>query len=276
MKNLIRLNDYTKQDILAVFQIADDLQAGKYKDFLKGKTIVLFFPDTSIRTRVTFERGIYLLGGQSILFPPGSLDKKEKPEDVIRYLNHWVDGIVVRHKSIGLLDELSKYSEMTIINAMTDSNHPCEVLSDLYALSKIRDNLEQDQVLFLGANGNIGLAWKEASQVYGFPLRQCCPEGYEMEGAEVIRDLEAAVRGCDIVCTDSIPDKASLDFKGYTITSELMSLANEGAILNPCPPFYRQEEVSEEVIRSDYFVGYSFKKHLLEIQQAILIYNMTH
>lgn len=98
MRNLIRLTDYTVNDIYEIFKIADEIQCGKYS--LNGKTIVMFFPNSSIRTRVTFEKGIYLLGGQSILFPTEILNKKEDIKDVIGYLNNWADLMIVRHKDI--------------------------------------------------------------------------------------------------------------------------------------------------------------------------------
>ena len=123
-----------------------------------------------------------------------------------------------------------------------------------------------------GKSGNIGLSWKGAANVLGFELSQCCPKGYEMEGVQVFRDIKEAVKGKDIICTDSLPTDILGDFEHYQITKEIMDMANENAILNPCPPFYRGEEVSEDVIYSDYFVGYQFKKNLLEVQQAIVIY----
>ena len=160
MKNLIRLTDYTVKDIYEIFNIADEIKQGKYADILKGKSVVLFFPNSSIRTRVTFEKGIYLLGGQPILFPTETLDKKEDLKDVCGYLNNWADMVIVRHKDIKLLEKISQYSTVPVINAMTDSNHPCEMLADMYALSKIRENFVKDKFLFCGKCGNIGLAWK--------------------------------------------------------------------------------------------------------------------
>jgi len=276
MRNLIRLRDYTKNDVQEIFHIADELQAGKYKDFLKGKKIVMFFPESSIRTRVTFEKGIYLLGGQTILFSPATLDKKEKLEDVIGYLNNWADGLIVRHKNISVLDEMSIHADFPIINAMTDINHPCEMLSDLYALSKIRTDFTKDRFLFAGASGNIGLAWKEASELMGFSLTQSCPLAYKMQAVDYIDNLKEAIVGKDIVCTDSFSSDKVKDFSEYQITLKLMKSANSNAILNPCPPFYRGEEVSADAIDSEYFVGYSFKKHLLEIQQAIIIFSLIN
>lgn len=117
-----------------------------------GKSVILFFPASSIRTRVTFEKGIYLLGGQPILFPGDTLDKKEDLRDVCGYLNNW---------------------------------------GDMYSLSKIRDNFINDKYLFCGKSGNIGLAWKEASEVMEFDLSQCCGTGYEMDEKCRIKSLSA-------------------------------------------------------------------------------------
>ena len=272
MKHLIRLTDFTKDEVNEIFSIADKIQKGKYKNFLNGKSVVMFFPTNSIRTRVSFEKGIHLLGGQTILFSPESLEKKENLQDVADYLNNWANAIIVRSKNIQVLETLAQYSKVPVINAMTDINHPCEVLSDMYSLSKIRKNYLQDKYLFCGTKGNIGLAWKEASRVMGFELSQCCPKGYELPDVFNYENIQEAVKEKDIVLTDSIPNDFLPEYKGYQITKSIMETANEGALLNPCPPFYRGEEVSKDVIDSKYFVGYSFKKYLLEVQQAIIVY----
>lgn len=274
MKNLIRLTDLSVDDIHKIFNIADNINDNKYSEILKGKTAVMFFPDSSIRTRVTFEKGIYLSGGQSILFPPETLDKREAISDVIGYLNNWADIIIVRHKNIELIEEMAQYAHVPIINALSGINHPCEMLSDMYALSKMRNNVRNDKFLFCGINGNIGNAWKEASQVFGFELEQCCARGYEIDGIVSHYDINTAVIGKDIICTDSLTSGAVEDFKDLRITRSVMQKANPGAILDPCPPFYRGEEVSEDVISSEFFVGYEFKKCLLQVQQAIIIYCM--
>lgn len=275
MKHLLRLTDLQPSGIHEIFRIADDIYAGKYRDALSGKSVVLFFPGTSIRTRVTFEKGIYLLGGQPILFPGETLDKKEEIRDVCGYLNNWADMLIVRHRDMELLEKVAKYSAVPVINAMTDINHPCEILSDLYALSKIREDFTADRYLFCGKAGNIGLAWREAAGVLGLDLSQCCAAGYEMEGVPVFHNIMEAVRGKDIICTDSLPAGAVRDFQECQVTKEAMASANSGAILNPCPPFFRGEEVSEEVMDSSCFVGYGFKKHLLTVQQAIMLYCLS-
>lgn len=108
------------------------------------------------------------------------MDKRESLEDVCGYLNNWADLVIIRHKDIQLIEKFARYSKTPVINAMTDQNHPCEVLADMYSLSKIRDNFISDKYLFCGKSGNIGLTWKEASEVMGFELSQCCGAGYEM------------------------------------------------------------------------------------------------
>lgn len=272
MKDLIRLTDLQSNEVYEIFNIADEISIGKYNGFLNEKSVILFFPASSIRTRVTFEKGIYLLGGHAILFPDDTLNKKEDLRDVCGYLNNWADMIIVRHKDIQLLEKLAKYSKVPVINAMTDINHPCEILADMYSLSKIRDNFINDKYLFCGKSGNIGLAWKEASEVMGFDLSQCCGVGYEMDDVHIYHDIKAAIKQKDIICTDSLPSEVLNDFREYQITKEVMGMANKNAVLNPCPPFYRGEEVSDDVIDSEYFVGYEFKKNLLVIQQAVMIY----
>lgn len=275
-KDLLRLTDLQREEVYEIFHIADEVQNGKYRGFLREKSVVVFFPASSIRTRVTFEKGIYLLGGQSILFSNDALDKKEDLRDVCGYLNNWADMIIVRHRDMKLLERLARFSEVPVINAMTDINHPCEILSDMYALSKIRKDFTQDHYLFCGKSGNIGLAWKEASKVMGFDLSQCCSTGYEMDDVIVYHDIETAVKGKDIICTDSLPASALSDFTECQVTKEIMEMANRNAVLNPCPPFYRGEEVSDEVIESEYFAGYGFKKNLLAVQQAVMIWCMLH
>jgi len=272
MKSLIRLTDLKPSEIYDIFRISDEIQCGKYIDILKGKSVILFFPNSSIRTRVTFEKGIHLLEGQPILFQNEALDKKEDLRDVCGYLNNWADVVVVRHRNIHILEQLAEYSRVPVINAMTDVNHPCEILTDMYALSKIRKDFINDKYLFCGASGNIGLAWKEASDAMGFKLSQCCGKGYEINGLMTYNSATEAIVGKDIICTDSLPSNVLADFRNCQITKEIMDMANIGAILNPCPPFYRGEEVSDDAIESNYFVGYEFKKYLLRVQQAVIVY----
>ena len=272
MRSFLRLTDYKKEELREIFNIADNIN--RYEGFLTGKTVVMFFPANSIRTRVSFEKGIHLLGGQTILFDPSTLDKKEDIRDVCGYLQNWADAVIVRHKDIDLLGKMAEYLDVSVINAMTDDNHPCEMMSDLYSLSQIRKDYLSDTYLFVGADGNIGRAWKEAAKAFGFSLTQSCPDEFRIPETDCIENLRDAIVGKDIVCTDSFPSEMLNGDNKYQVTKEIMDLANAGAVLNPCPPFYRGEEVSYDVIDSEYFVGYEFKKNLLRVQQAIIVFCM--
>jgi len=274
--DMLRLTDMTAEQIHVIFGIADDIAKGAHRSFLKGRTVVMFFPASSIRTRISFEKGIYLMGGQCILFPTEALDKKEDIRDVCGYLDNWADCVIVRHRDIGLLEKMAEHLHAPLISAMTDISHPCEILTDMYSLSKIRKDFRRDRYLFVGKCGNIGLTWKEAAQVMGFELEQCCGKGCELPDTRVHYDITEAIVGKDIVCTDSLSSDVLDDFGNCRVTLEAMKKANRGAVLDPCPPFYRGEEVSADVIDSGYFVGYGFKKALLEVQQAVIYYCMEH
>lgn len=276
MRNLVEWKDLSREEIFQIFELADKARQGEYSHFLSGKTALLFFPASSIRTRVSYEKGINLLGGHTILFDCEALEKKEEIEDVIGYLNNWADVIVVRYDDIELIKNIVKFVKVPVINAMTKVNHPCEIISDLYALSKIKKNYLEAEYLYVGPNGNIGRTWREASDLLGFSFTQCCSRGYEMESTNIVYDLADAIERKDIVITDSLSREQLQDFNAYQITCELMDKANDNALLNPCPPFFRGEEVAEDVIESKYFVGYEFKKSLVEVQQAIIIFMMTN
>lgn len=158
--NLLRISDLTPRDIDKIYSLADELKKGRHLDILKGKIFVIFFPETSLRTRVTFEKGINDLGGQAILLPPSTLDKREKFEDVIGYMENWIDGLIIRHNDYNKLEEISKYSSIPIINAMTSENHPCEILSDVYSISRLRDNYKDLTYTFVGKKANIYNSWE--------------------------------------------------------------------------------------------------------------------
>ena len=272
MKHFLTLKNITLTTINEIFSIADTIETNR--NFLNNKSVILFFPSSSIRTRVTFEKGIATLGGHPILFPSDTLDKKEEIKDVVGYLNNWADCLIVRHNRFDYIEDIAKYSTVAVINAMTSENHPCEILSDLYAVSKIREDYLSLRYTFVGKCGNIGNTWFEAAQALGFQFRQCCPKSYEIPGAEVVYNLDSAMQGSDVILTDSLPADILDDFKPYQITMDAMSKANNNAILNPCPPFYRGEEVSADVIDSPYFVGYGFKAALITVQQALIVYLM--
>lgn len=271
MRDFLRLKDFDADELREIFRIADGLREGRYENALKGKTAALFFPGGGVRTRIAFEKGVFDLGGQTVLFSSDVLDKREETKDVFGYLDNWADMTIVRHKEMAKVEEIARWSDKPVVNAMTDECHPCEILSDLYALSRMRGEFAECSFLFCGADGNIGRTWKEASEVFDFRLEQCCPPSFAVEGLRAHSRIEDAIVGKDIICTDSLPESAREAFADCRVSLRAMRMANPGALLNPCPPFYRGEEVTGDAVDSPYFVGYAFKKCLLEVQQAVLI-----
>ncbi len=266
-RSLIRLTDWSADDVAHVFALAGAYRAGT------GPTTdgcaVLFFPATSLRTRVTFERGAHLMGLQPVLFPPETLDKPEAPGDVVGYLANWADVVVVRHRDVAVLDRLADAGTLPVVNAMTDANHPCEVLADVYALAQARD-VRSLRFVFVGADGNIARAWAEAATVLGLDLVQCCPAALATPGTPWTDDLDAAIRDADVVLTDGAGPNA-VALAPYQVTADLMSRARPGAVLAPCPPFTRGAEVSADAVApGGPFAGYGFKRALLPVQQGVL------
>lgn len=274
----MRIGNLTKCQITEIFELTDKLKSTTENEHLKGQTFILLFPETSIRTRITFERAVSNLGARAILFPPETLDKREKLEDVIKYISNWANGIIVRHKKYAKIAELAKHSKIPVINAMTAKNHPCEIISDLYCISKIRPNYRDLVYTFVGGQGNILESWAEAAKIMNLQFNHVSKAGNSLRkddfNYKFRTDLDEVLRKSDIVLTDSLPKELVTEeyIRNYQITLDRMKLTKDNSILNPCPPFFRNEEVSEGVINSEYFVGHDFKKDLLYVQQALILY----
>lgn len=266
MRSLVRLTDLTPDDVGAIFDRARALGEAPSGE-LAGRAVALFFPPTSLRTRVTFERAVHLGGGQPIVFPPETLDKSKDLHDVGLYLRNWVSAVVVRHPQIEVLDRLAE--SIPVINAMTDVNHPCEVLADLYGISRRRPDWRGLRYVFVGANENIGRAWAEVRTAVGLDLVQACPQGFELPDIPAFGDLGAALDGADVVITDGTSHLGAV-FAPFQVTAAALGRCAPGVLFNPCPPFTRGAEVSADAIDSRAFVGHDFKRVLLEVQRAVL------
>ncbi|MGO4109721.1 ornithine carbamoyltransferase [Paenibacillus sp. YAF4_2] len=282
--HLVDIRGLTYKQITEIFMLTDKLrmQNDTYSSSLAGKTFVLFFPESSLRTRITYEKGIKELGGECVLFPPETLDKREKLSDVINYLDNWVDGVIVRHPDFSKIQELSSQSSIPIINAMTSDNHSCEILSDLYSISRLREDYMELVYTFVGPAGNICKSWADVAAVMNLNFHHVCTKSHDLGiGSPHYNfhiELENILMRSDIILTDSLPKELiTIEYiNKYQITLDRMKLTKNNAILNPCPPFFRGEEISEDAISSDYFVGYSFKRDLLYVQQAIVLYSLLN
>lgn len=276
--HFLEIDKLKESQLNEIFNLTDKLKSNANNEYLRGKTFILFFPETSIRTRITFEKAVTDLGGKTILFPPETINKREKLEDVIKYISNWADGVIIRHRDFDKVVELSKHSSIPIINAMTSKNHPCEIASDLYAISKIRRNYKNLVYTFVGGLGNILYSWAKIAEVMDLQFNHVCELGNRLKeddsNYKFHTNLEEVLKVSDVVLTDPLPEELKTDeyISKYQVSLDRMKLTKDNSILNPCPPFFRNEEVSEDVIKSQYFVGHEFKKDLLYVQQAIILY----
>lgn len=266
MQHLLSLTGWTRDGLRDLFGRADQYRAGEGARV--DGAAVLFFPPSSLRTRVSFERGAVEMGLQPITFPPETLDKSEDLVDVVGYLASWARLLVVRHPDIEVLRHLASADAVPVINAMTDANHPCEVLSDLYTLSRDADVFRL-RFLFVGADGNIARAWWEVGEALGLDIRQSCPADLRVPGMPWAEDLATAIATADVVITDG-PGPHVDALAPYRVTAELLDTAPEGVRLVPCPSFLRGREVSADAIAHRSFVGYGFKQNLKPVQQAVM------
>lgn len=266
MKHLISLRDWDMSDVQRVFELADAFHEGQSQS-VRGSA-VLFFPSSSIRTRVTFEMACARLGLQPILFPPETLAKKEDPRDVMGYLANWVDVVVARFPSIDRLREFAGTNTLPVVNAMTDTNHPCEMLADLYSLRQRHPGWQKLSYLFVGADGNIGRGWAEAAALCDLDLKQACPAELSISGVERV-ELTEGLADADVILTDGVgPHREAL--APYRVTGAMLDKLPDTVLLNPCPPFDRTAEIDAAAADNPRFVGYDFKAVLLPVQQAII------
>ncbi|MFD1884931.1 ornithine carbamoyltransferase [Paenibacillus wenxiniae] len=279
--HLLDINELSSSQITDIFNLTDKLQQSGDQPLLHGKTVILFFPESSLRTRITFEKGIKQLGGESILFPPETLDRREELIDTINYIQNWADAIVVRHADFSKVVEMSEHARIPIINAMTSVNHPCEILTDLYSIREQRSDYTELTYTFIGPASNISRSWADIASVMNLDFHHVSVPGQAFaepsSNYTFHTELEEVLPYSDVILTDSLPNEFRTEeyIRRYGITLARMQLTKPGSMLNPCPPFFREEEVSRDAIDSDYFVGHAFKKNLIYVQQAILLYCLS-
>jgi ornithine carbamoyltransferase len=266
MRHLVTLTGWTRADLGELFERADQYRAGTGAG-TEGAA-VMFFPPTSLRTRVSFELGAAEMGLQPIVLPSETLDTDEDLVDLAGYLASWARLLVVRHKDRTVLEKLASAEALPVIDAMTAVDHPCEILSDLYALSQGTDVFGL-RILFVGADGNIARAWWEAGRSFGLDVRQTCPVDLRVPGMPWEEDLTTAVTAADVVITDA-PGRHEGELVGYQVTADLLDTAPAGVRFIPCPPFVRGREVAENAVDHPSFVGYRFKRFLVPVQQAVM------
>jgi len=291
-KDLVSIKNLTKKQILELLDLADEIKE-KHKrgeDYkpLKNKTVITSFPSTSLRTRISFETGIFQLGANSINMEI-DFNGKEPLRDKVGYLNCWIDYLVIRNSNQNVIEEIAKQAEFSVINAMSKQSHPCEILSDLQTIRELRKDLSNLKFVFVGEGANICNTWFEVAGKLGLNLTQICPKGYEVDQKlfqyaknnskgeiKITNDIREGLNSADIILTDGWPINKDNEaefkkFLPYQINLEKIEIANKDCIVSPCPPFTRGNEIVEEIIKSNYFIGYKAKENLLHMQKSIIV-----
>ncbi len=295
-KDLLTILDLSQDDIRTLLKRARELKAlrrqGQPHAPLKGKTLAMIFDKPSTRTRVSFEAGMAQLGGTSIYLAPGQtqLSRNEPLPDTARVLSRYVDGVVCRtfaHKTVA---ELARYADIPVINGLTDTHHPCQVLSDLMTVEERLGRVEGIKIAWLGDGNNMANSWITAALRLDFELHLACPPGYEPD-PDLLRqaatekrrvflgtDPHQAAAGAQVINTDVWASMGQEEeaaarreiFRPYQVNAELMQAAAPGAMVLHCLPAHRGEEITAEVLDGPQSAVWDQAENRLHFQKALL------
>lgn len=292
-KDFISLDDISKKELFELFELADTLKSSSAYLPLAGKTVALIFQKPSLRTRVSFEVGVYQLGGHPIVLSQEGIGvgTREKASDIAQLLSRYNNAIVARLYDHKILLELAHYATIPVINALTDLSHPCQIMADVYTLRQhklLRDGMK---IAFIGDGNNVVNSWLEMSKLIPMHFVLAAPKGYDPDAEilksaqhngtskiEIVRSPEDAARNADVLYTDvwvsmgqeNEREKRIKDFSGFQVNSKLLSLAKPNAVVLHCLPAHREEEITADVLEGPRSVVLDEAENRLHIQKAIL------
>ena len=298
-KHLVTLQEMDRGEILQLFRTTAELKQQRKTAVhkLEGKTLGLLFQKPSVRTRVSFEVGMAQLGGQSLYIGPVELQegKRETPKDMARVLSRYLDGIVARTFRHTEVEEMARYSDIPVINGLSDTSHPCQGLADLFTVLEKKGKLQGVKIAYIGDGNNVCHSLMEGCALLGAHLTIAAPKDYRPDpsvdkwaqreakksGAliEVTRDPAQAVRGTAVVYTDVWTSmgqeqeklRRQKAFQGFRVNSAMMKTAGREALFMHCLPAHRGEEVTDEVMDSKQSIVYDQAENRLHVQKAILL-----
>ncbi|MBU2552490.1 MAG: ornithine carbamoyltransferase [Proteobacteria bacterium] len=296
-RDFLTLNDLTRTEIRTLLKSAarwkSKRAAGKIGGPLQGLTVGMIFNKPSTRTRVSFEVGIMDLSGRVVYMQGGEtqLSRDEPASHTARVLSRYLDALIIRTFDHAEVEELARHAAIPVINALTDSYHPCQVLSDLFTVQERRGHLDCLKVAWVGDGNNVAHSWINAAAIMGFELALAVPEGYDPDDAvmkrallqadmpiTVTRDPIEAVTGAEVVNTDvwvSMGQEKEVEarrdvFRPYQVNAELMAHAAPGALVMHCLPAHPGEEITEDVLESEQSVVFDQAENRLHAQKALL------
>ncbi len=296
MQHFLKLTDYTTEDLTALLDLADQLKAenkqGKAHPILAGKTLGMIFQKSSTRTRVSFEVGMFQLGGHALFLSSRDLQigRGEPIQDTARVLSRYVDGIMIRTFAQQDVEDLATYGSIPIINGLTDYAHPCQVLADLMTIREHKGTLQGLKLCFVGAGNNMANSLIAGCVKMGMSVAIACPKGYEPDEALVAwgkesglltvgQDVLALAKDADVLYTDvwaSMGEEAEAEerakaFAGYQVNDAVMAAAKKDAMVLHCLPAHRGEEITGEVMEAHADEIFDEAENRLHAQKAIMV-----
>jgi ornithine carbamoyltransferase len=298
-KDFIEVHDYTADEVMAMFALARDMKANpeKFRTALAGQTLAMIFEKSSTRTRVSFEVGMYQLGGHALFLSARDiqLGRGEPITDTAQVLSRYVDGIMARTFAHKTVTDLAEHASVPVINGLTDLTHPCQSMTDYFtAWEKFGGELKGRKLAYIGDGNNMAHSLMYAGPKVGMHVAIATPASYAPD-ANVVREatadakaagttmtittsIEEAVKDADIVETDvwasmgqeGEAEKRHRDFAGWIVDKRVMSLAKKSAIFLHCLPAHRGEEVAADVIDSPQSVIFDEAENRLHVQKAIM------
>ena len=297
MKHLLKLLDLTSEEITEILNLADQL---KYENkngidhkLLKGKTLGMIFQKSSTRTRVSFETGMYQLGGQALFLSNRDLQigRGEPVQDTARVLSRYLDGIMIRTFAQKEVEDLAEFGSIPIINGLTDFCHPCQVLADLMTIREYKGSFDGLKLCFIGDGNNMANSLIVGCLKVGMNIAVACPKGYEPD-AQVLEFAKGygdkftlttspaeAAKDADVVYTDvwaSMGEESEAEerkkvFAGYQVNDEIMSVAKKDAMVQHCLPAHREEEITAKVFEAHADEIFDEAENRLHAQKAVMV-----
>lgn len=296
MKHLLKLQDLSSEEIIQLINLADQLKYEKKHGIMKkrldGKTLGMIFQKSSTRTRVSFEVGMYELGGYALFLSSNDLQigRGEIVQDTARVLSRYIDGIMIRTFEQAEVEALAEFGTIPIINGLTDYAHPCQVLADLMTIREYKGGFKGLKFCFIGDGNNMANSLIVGAIKCGMEVAVACPMGYEPDAAIMkwaaengkflcTPDINEAAKNADVLYTDVWASmgqeeeaaKRAAIFKGYQINAELMSLAKPEAIVLHCLPAHRGEEITTDVLEAHAKEIFDEAENRLHAQKAVLV-----
>lgn len=296
MKHLLKMMDLSKEEIIDILNLADqlkyELKHGIPHNHLKGKTLGMIFQKASTRTRVSFETGMYQLGGYPLFLSSSDMQigRGEPVQDTARVLSRYIDGIMIRTFEQKEVEDLAEFGSIPVINGLTDYAHPCQVLADLMTVREFKGQFDGLKMCYIGDGNNMANSLITGFLKVGMSVSAACPENYHpakevLDYAnstgkfELLSSPVDAAKNADVVITDvwasmgqeGEAEKRRIAFKGYQINDEVMVAAKPDAMVMHCLPAHREEEITAKVFEAHANEIFEEAENRLHAQKAVMV-----